>query len=62
MTNKNTHGGQRKGAGRPAKDGEKKYYSLWLKVEHMELIDKKSEFVREAIKAKLISDGLLKED
>ena len=62
MPNKNNHGGQRKGAGRPIKDGEKKYYSLWLKVEHMELIESKSKFVREAIKAKLITDGLLKED
>jgi hypothetical protein len=59
---KNNHGGKRKGAGRPAKDGSKKYYSLWLKVEHMNLIEVKSEFVREAIEAKLVSDGLLKED
>lgn len=60
MKKKPTPGGQRKGAGRPAKDGAKKYYSLWLKIEHMDLIDKKSEFVRAAIREKLIAEGLLK--
>lgn len=59
---KSTHGGPRKGAGRPAKDGTKKYYSLWLKIEHMDLVpEQKSKFVREAVKAKLIDEGLLSE-
>jgi hypothetical protein len=62
MKNKPTHGGQRKGAGRPPKDGPKKYYSLYLKTNHMDLVpDEKSKFVSDAIKAKLMSDGLLSE-
>jgi len=62
MKNKENRGGPRKGAGRPAKDGTKKYYSLWLKIDHMDLVPKnKSEFVRGAILAKLIADGLLSE-
>jgi hypothetical protein len=60
MKDNPTHGGQRKGAGRPKTIKKpRKTYSFELFIEDMELIPgNRARFVREAIRAKLIADGL----
>lgn len=63
MSNENTRGGKRTGAGRPKLKEPVKTYSYQLFIAHMGLIQgSKVQFVREAIRNKLIADGLLEAD
>lgn len=56
---KMSHGGKRKGAGRPKKEGYKRYTHL-LEIRYMDLLPRqKSEYVQSAIREKLIRDGLI---
>jgi hypothetical protein len=59
--NSSTHGGIRTGAGRPKTIKEpRKTYSFQLFIDDMDLVPgNQSKFVREAIKAKLVADGIV---
>ena len=61
MKKQDNRGGPRKGAGRPKTIKQpRKTYSFELFIEDMELIPgNRAKFVREAVKAKLIAEGLL---
>ena len=61
MKKQDNRGGQRPGAGRPKTiNKERKRYTFELFIEDMDKIPgNRAKFVREAIKAKLIADGLL---
>ena len=63
MKNKENRGGPRPGSGRPKTiKEERKRYTFELFIEDMDKIPgNKAKFVRDAIKAKLITDGLLSE-
>lgn len=63
MKNSNNRGGQRKGSGRPKTIKEpRKTYSFELFIEDMEKIPgNRAKFVRDAIKDKLIKDGIIPE-
>lgn len=62
-TNPTNHGGPRKGAGRPKTITKPvKTYSFQLFIQDMDKIPgNKTKFVRDAVKAKLIADGILDE-